>query len=310
MSVSAEATGAGANLKKRSVADFFVGPWSIAAYTWREGIRKKTLVGFLILSLLVIFGSSFLSSFLDPTSESDIDLKLIKDICVTTISIFGVLITIFISASVVPNEVENKTVYTVLSKPVSRFQYLFGKFLGVQFIIIVNLAMMGGLFFIALYLRQRILPTLLLWSVLLTYFEFLIVSAFTFALSCTATSSVLPTIGGLFIWLTGNLIEYLKDVTHRSEWVWRLGDPLGDFFNEFTVMISSFDLDRITGFVAYFLYNIIPNLQRFSMKMQILNSQPNDPPVDMQIPWLLLYGFLYAVTGFVLAYWIFRRKEM
>ncbi len=310
MSVSTGVNAGAAPLKKRSPIDFFVGPWSIAVYTWREGIRKKTLVGFLILSLLVIFGSSFLSSFLDPTAESDIDLKLIKDICVTTISIFGILITIFISASVVPNEVENKVIYTVLSKPVSRFQYLFGKFLGVQFIIIVNLLLMGGLFFAALYLRQRIMPTLLLWSVLLTYFEFLIVSAFTFALSCTATSSVLPTIGGLFIWLTGNLIEYLKDVTHRSQWVWRIGDAMGDLFNEFFTMISTFDLDRITGFLAYLLYNIIPNLQRFSMKMQILNSQPNDPPVDMQIPWLILYGCIYAVTGFVLAYWIFRRKEM
>ena len=171
-----------------AVLSFFRGPACIAIYTYREGIRKKVLIGFLVLSLLVIFGSSFISSFLDPSSETDIDLKLIKDICVAAISIFGVLITIYVSASVVPGEVENKVIYTILSKPVRRLQYLLGKFLGAQLIIIVNLLLMGILFFMALYLRQGVMPTLLLWSLLLTYFQFLIVSAFTFALSCAATS--------------------------------------------------------------------------------------------------------------------------
>ncbi len=275
--------------------DFVRGPWCIAVYTWREGMRKKTLVGFLILSLLVIFGSSFMGAFLDPTTvgemQSDIDLKLIKDICVTTISIFGVLITIFISASVVPNEVDNKVIYTVLSKPVRRVQYLLGKFIGVQLIVLINLLLMTALFFIALYLRQRIMPTLLLWSTLLTYFEFLIISAFTFAIACTSTSSVLPTIGGLFIYLTGNLTEYLKDVYYRSgqteEW-----------------------LDAVVGYVAWGLYNVLPNLQNFSLKTQILNSQPNDPPTDVMIPQLILYGLIYGISGFTLAYWVFRRKEV
>jgi Cu-processing system permease protein len=275
--------------------DYLRGPWCIAVNTWREGMRKKTLVGFLILSLLVIFGSSLIASFLDPTMvgdvESDVNLKLVKDICVTTIAIFGVLITIFISASAVPNEVENKVIYTVLSKPVRRTQYLLGKFLGIQLIVLINLALMVGLFFIALLLRQRVMPTLLLWSALLTYFEFLIISAFTFAVSCTASSSVLPTIAGLFIYLTGNLVEYLKDVQVRA-------GQTGQF------------LDKMIGEVAYYLAQILPNLQNFSIKSQILQGQPNDPPLDAMIPWMILYGAIYALFGFGLSCWLFRRKEM
>ena len=278
-----------------SAMEYVLRPWSIAVYTWREGIRKKTLVGFLILSLLVIFGSSFLGTFLDATytgdADVDMDLKLVKDICVTTISIFGILITIFISASVVPNEVENKVIYTVLSKPVSRLQYLFGKFMGVQLIVIINLLLMGGLFFIALYLRQNVLPTLLLWSILLTYFEFLIVSSFTFAISCTSTSPVLPTISGLFVYLTGNLTEYLNDVSQRSQ-------QSGEF------------IDNIIGYIAQGLYITLPNLQNFSLKTQILNSQPNDPPTDVLITQLMIYGVVNAAVGFALAFWIFRRKEL
>lgn len=281
-----------------AVVDYLRGPWCIAVYTWREGIRKKTLVGFLILSLLVIFGASFMSAFVDQTTvgdaESDIDLKLIKDICVTTISIFGMLITIFISASVVPNEVENKVIYTVLSKPVRRIQYLLGKFMGVQMIVLANLLLMAGLFFAAIWLKQGVMPKLLLWSVMLTYFEFLVVSAFTFAVSCTSTSAVLPTIAGLFIYMTGNLTEYLKDVNNRSR-------ESEEFFQ------------RFVGQTAEWLYNILPNLQKFSIKNYILDLQPNDPlPREIwdQIPNLILYGLAYAVAGYVIAYWVFRRKEL
>jgi ABC-type transport system involved in multi-copper enzyme maturation permease subunit len=275
--------------------EFFRGPLSIAQYTYREGIRRKTLIGFLLLSLLVIFGASFLSAFLNQTTvgdvESDIDLKLIKDICVSAISIFGVLITIFVSASVIPSEVENKVIYTVLSKPVRRLQYLLGKFLGVQLLVLVNLALMGGLFFIALYFRERTLPTLLLWSIFLTYLEFLIVSAFTFAISCVASSAVLPTIAGLFIYFTGNLTEYLKDVSTRA-------GQTGQF------------IDNLVGSLATALYNILPNLQNFSLKMQILNGRINDPPTDVLIPNLILYSLLYTLAGYVLAYLLFRRKEV
>ncbi|HOJ32302.1 MAG TPA: ABC transporter permease subunit [Candidatus Hydrogenedentes bacterium] len=273
------------------------GPWAIAVYTWREGMRKKTLVGFLILSLLVIFGSNFVTAFLYESGgsegpTSDVDTKLIKDICITAIAIFGILITIFISASVVPTEVENKVIYTVLSKPVRRFQYLFGKFVGVQLIVLLNLCLMGILFFFALYFKERVWPTLLLWSLLVTYFEFLIVSAFTFAVSCTASSSVLPTIAGLFIYITGYLCEYLKDTAERAGQTTQV-------------------LDALIGKIAYGLYFVLPNLKAFSrIEKQIVYAQPNDPVQAELIPQLILLSLVYCFAGYILAYWIFRRREL
>ena len=275
-------------------ASFLRGTWTIAVYTWREGMRKKILMAFLILSVLVIVGSNFMTSFLTQTtagSAVDMEAKQMKDLCVTAISIFGVLITIFISASVVPSEVENKVIYTVLSKPVRRFQYLLGKFAGVQLIVILNLVLMAALFFTALYMKERIMPTLLLWSTLLTYFEFMIVSAFTFALSCAATSAVLPTIAGLFIFITGNLTEYLKDVFVRS----------GQ---------TELWFDKMIGYISLGLYQILPNLQNFSLKDQILYLASNDPPRDILLPNLIAYGLLYAVAGYLMAYVIFFRKEL
>lgn len=285
-----------------AIANHIVGPWAIAMYTWREGMRKKILIGFLIFSILVILGASFMTAFMQETTgqvESEVGSKLVKDICVTAISIFGVLITIFISASVVPTEVEQRTIYTVLSKPVRRFQYLLGKFIGVQMIIIINLLLMTVLFFIAIYAKERIAPTLLLWSTLLTYFQFLIVSAFTFAISCTATSAVLPTIAGLFIYITGNLTTYLQDVYAKSGQI----SPDTDAF--------AAAVDQWIGRIAHWLYLALPNLQYFNLKNEILYLQPNDPlPRDIFITNLIIYGLIYALAGYLIAYWIFRRKEL
>ncbi len=277
------------------IGTYLRGPWAIALYTWQEGIRKKILIGFLLLSLLVIFGSTFMTAFMANTTignvETEVQTKIIKDICVSSIAIFGILITIFISASVVPTELENKVIYTILSKPIRRYQYLAGKFLGVQLIVIANLLLMTLLFMVALYAKERIFPTLLLWSALLTYFQFLIVSAFTFAISCTSTSSVLPTIAGLFIYIAGNLTEYLKDVYNR----------VGESERFFDTIIAN---------IAQGLYYVLPNLRNFDMKDQILYLRSNDPPADIMIPNLIAYGLVFAAVGYLLAWVLFARKEL
>lgn len=271
-------------------------PWAIAVYTWREGIRKKTLIGFMLLSVLVILGSAFMTAFLtgNPVSggsDAELEVKIIKDICVSAISVFGVLITIFISASVVPTEMDNKVIYTVLSKPLRRYEYLWGKFLGIQMIVIVNLLLMSALFIIALYLRVRVFPSLLLWSTLLTYFQFLIVSAFTFAISCTSTSSVLPTIAGLFIYITGNLTNYLGDVANRAAGA----DSV---------------MQALVGRIAWLLFRVLPNFTNFDLKDQILYLAVNDPPRDLQLPNLIVYGLMYGLAGYAIAMLVFSRKEL
>jgi ABC-type transport system involved in multi-copper enzyme maturation permease subunit len=157
--------------------------------------------------------------------------------------------------------------------------------------IILNLALMGGLFFVALYIRQNIPPTLLLWAILMTYFEFLIISAFTFAVAATASSSVLPTIAGLFIYITGNLTEYLSDVAVRSE-------------------ASTDIVDKTVGTIANALHSILPNLQNFSMRMELVNGLPNDAPNFDMMDNLILTSLVYSAAGFALAYLIFRRKEL
>jgi ABC-type transport system involved in multi-copper enzyme maturation permease subunit len=150
---------------------------------------------------------------------------------------------------------------------------------------------MGVLFSIALYIKEPIFPRMLLYAIFLTYFEFLIVSAFTFAVAAASTSAVLPTIAGLFIYITGNLTQYLESVVNRAEG-------------------SENAAEKALGAIAWALRHTLPDLQYFSLKTQILSLQINDTPKDIQIPNLVVYGILYALAGYIIAYWVFRRKEL
>ena len=255
----------------------------IAANTYREGIRKKTLIGFLIVALLVIGGSTFLT-VLSPGEE----VKMVKDVCLAALSMFGVLIAIFTAGSMVPSEVENKTIYTVLSKPLRRFDYIVGKFVGIQFILILNLGLMALLSLAILFTREHVLSTILIKSVFLTYLELMVLSAFTFAVSMVSSSAVLPIISGAFIYIIGHLVEYLKGLSNHAV-------AAGHAF--------------LAGLIKL-LYLVLPDLSNFNLRDQLIHLQPNDPRIGVIMWRLVAYALANVAVGILIAHMLFRRKEV
>ena len=255
----------------------------IALNTFREGIRKKILVGLLLVALLVI-GSSM---FLTPLSAGE-EVKIIKDVCLTSISLFGMLIAVFTSASVVPTEVENRTIYTVLSKPLRRLHYLLGKFIGVQAIVLLNLGLMTLLFLIMLFVREKVISIVLIKSVFLTYFELMILSSVTFIVSVVATSATLPTICGVFIYIVGHLVDYLDHLSTRA----------------------SQGGHEVFGFIIKIVYYCMPNLSDYNLRQELIHLPPNDPTINPQFWRLVFYAVLSSLLAFVVAWWLFRKKEL
>ena len=86
----------------------------------------------------------------------------------------------------------------------------------------------------------------------------------------------------------------------------------GDFIQHVQRRAGQTDqlMDELVGKIAYVLYNVLPNLQNFSLKTQILHGQPNDPPVDVMIPALIIYSIVYALPGFFLSWLLFFRREL
>src|SRR5437016_9355713 len=115
----------------------------IAVNVFRESVRDKVLYN-LVLFAIVLIGASYLIGQLTAGQ----DVKIIKDLGLGAMSMFGLFIAVFIGIGLVSKEVERRSVYSLLAKPIRREQIVLGKYCGLTLTLAVNIAVMA----IALYL--------------------------------------------------------------------------------------------------------------------------------------------------------------
>jgi ABC-type Na+ efflux pump permease subunit len=124
--------------------------WAIACTTFTQLVRMKVFYFMLIFSALII-GANLL--FLSFTFEQE--LKILKDVSFGAMSLFASIFAIVGTALLIPKDIEDRTLYTILTKPVPRIEYLIGKLLGILLLIAVSILLMSLLFFAVLYIRQH-----------------------------------------------------------------------------------------------------------------------------------------------------------
>src|SRR3954469_24063857 len=117
----------------------------VALNTFREAVRDRILYNLIVFALLMIGASLLLGQI-----TIGVERQLLTNLGLTAISIFGVLIAIFIGIGLVSKEIDKRTLYTVLTRPVQRWEFIVGKFLGLVVTLVVNTAFMTLGFFIAL----------------------------------------------------------------------------------------------------------------------------------------------------------------
>ena len=122
----------------------------IAANTLTEAMRQRVFNFFLIIGLVFIASASFFAQF-----SFGEQLKFIKDTCLGVISVISTLIAIVGTAQLLPGEVENRTIYTILAKPVRRFEFLLGKFFGSLFLLTISIVAMCLLFGAVLLIKEQ-----------------------------------------------------------------------------------------------------------------------------------------------------------
>lgn len=126
--------------------------WTLAAATVTQLVRMRILV-FLLLFCAVVVGAGFAFPVLNPEQQ----LKLLKDVSFGALQIFSLVIGIVATALLLPRDLEDRTLYTILSKPVPRHEYLLGKLLGVLVLIGAGLLVMDAAFSVVLWLREKLL---------------------------------------------------------------------------------------------------------------------------------------------------------
>ena len=122
---------------------------AIARNAFLEAVRDRVLYNLVFFVLLLTAGAIFLGEL-----SGGQERKIIVDLGLSTMLLFGVFISIFVGIGLVYKEIERRTVYAIFSKPVSRFEFLLGKYLGLSLTLLVNVVVMGMGVSLVLYVRR------------------------------------------------------------------------------------------------------------------------------------------------------------
>src|SRR5881396_2312370 len=123
---------------------------AITSNTLTELTRLKVFYVLLVFALLLIGSSIFMAQF-----SFQQEFQILKDISLGAISIFTSLLAIVATARLLPQDLEDRTVYTILAKPVPRFEYVLGKIAGVLLLLAISTLVMSAAFLLVLYMREQ-----------------------------------------------------------------------------------------------------------------------------------------------------------
>jgi ABC-type transport system involved in multi-copper enzyme maturation permease subunit len=136
----------------------------IALNTFRENLRDKILYNLVLFALLLI-GASVLLADLTIMEHH----KMIADMGLAAINLVGVIIAVFVGIGLVSKEIERRTIYTIMARPIKRTQFILGKYLGLVMTLSVNMAVMVIVFFATLWLYRAPVHGALMQAVALIF---------------------------------------------------------------------------------------------------------------------------------------------
>src|SRR5438034_4616821 len=221
---------------------------TITVNTLTELTRLKVFYVLLVFALLLIGSSMFVAQF---TFQQE--FQILKDVSLGAMSIFTSLLAIVATARLIPQDIEDRTVYTILAKPVPRFEYLLGKIAGVLLLLAISTAVMGGAFLLVLYMREQAVlhATLRQMSaapreqiddalrvirssalnidifpgIVIIYLKACLLSALTLFVSTFATTNIFTIVVMAFIYFIGHLQATAREYwlqEHSSGWITRV----------------------------------------------------------------------------------------
>jgi len=244
----------------------------VALNAFRESVRDKVLYNLVAFAILLM-GASFLIGQLTAGQ----DVKIIKDLGLAATSIFGLFIAIFIGIGLVSKEVERRSIYGLLAKPIERYHLVLGKYGGLVITLAVNLAIMTvtRTAWDAPGLDPRMLK-----AIVLTFVELSIVTAIALCFS-TFSTPILSAAFTFGIFVAGRFSADLRN------------------FND---VVDS----KAAGAMTSALYWVLPNLAAFDVRSQVVHGQP--VPLDY-MALTIGYGLLYITALLATATLVFSRRD-
>lgn len=262
---------------------------AIALNVFRESVRDRVFYNLLFFAVLLV-GASVLVGQMTAGQ----DVKIIKDLGLAATSLFGLFIAVFVGIGLVWKEVERRSVYGLIAKPVRRPELVIGKYIGLAFTLLVNVAVMAAVLYLLLaYMYWTSPPNLraaweapatdpaLLKVFLLTYVQLLLVTAIALFFS-TFSSPMLSAVLTFGFYVIGHFNADLK---------------------HFDAFVTSAPL----VWLLRALYYLLPNLAPFDVTAQVVHAQP------VPIGYVLMtigYAALYVTFLLTAACFIFARRDL
>jgi ABC-type transport system involved in multi-copper enzyme maturation permease subunit len=248
---------------------------AIALNTFKEAIRDRILYLLLFFAAVCIIFSRILALLAVGDRA-----KIITDVGLASLSVFGVLMAVLIGTGLVYKEIDKRTIYTLLSKPIQRYQFLLGKYLGLLLTLAVMLALMALIFLVLILLHNYPVGGSFFTAILFIFVELCLLTAVAMLFSCFSTP-ILSTLYSLSFYLIGHIswgLETLIDKIPQSG----------------------------VKTLARVLYTFLPDLENFNFKTEVVHHLPIPPKIFL---YSSLYGISYTVFILVLAMMVFRRRD-
>ncbi|HEY9898721.1 MAG TPA: ABC transporter permease [Pantanalinema sp.] len=247
--------------------------WDLAHNTFRETIRDRILYVILVFALVMIGASALFG-----TLTVGQDRKIVLDLGLAAIELFGVAIAVFVGTSMLFKEIDKRTVYVVLTKPIPRSEFLLGKFLGLALTLCVLLVLMGAAFVGLAAMKGAYAPELL-GAIAMIGLQLLVVMALTVFFS-TFASPIMSMLFTFCLYLIGHNTETLRALVQKASPALKVGIEA--------------------------LYYVLPNLSTFDAKNLAVYGE--GVPAGRWL-WAVGYGAAYVCALLATASAIFERKE-
>ena len=247
----------------------------IALNTFKEAVRDR------ILYLLLFFAavSILFARVLALLTVGD-RAKIVKDVGLASISLFGALMAILIGTGLVYKEIEKRTIFTIISKPIRRPEFLLGKFFGLVLTLFVMLLAMSLIFLALVFVHTGTIEWTLLAAILFIFLELVLITAVAIFFSCFSTP-ILSSLFALSFYLIGHFSWSLETFIKKAR-------------------------PGATKVLLQVLYAVLPDLENFNLKTEVVHGLPLSAA---HLLYSAAYGIVYTAFILALAVLIFRRRD-
>lgn len=284
--------------------------WAIAKTTVGDALRKKILQVFLVVAIGLIVLSLSFSQTLSFSSQRGVsaDFMLLKSFGLGMMALAGIFISLILGVSLIPQEFERRTIYTILAKPVKRYEFVTGKFLGALLTLGIATGLMGVTFIITIVFKamgaqqMAASPTMgkmigagvekvalfdwnMVWGVILVYLQFMVLSSIVLLFSLIFTTTV-----NFFMGAAVYAVGFMSTVVTSLGGAENAGGPLQVFY-------------KVISFV-------LPRFDQFNIPNQLLHPETQVTNMAAYTGVMAVYGLLYTLLALVAAILIFERKEV